>query len=57
MDNIDEFWSQRKTDRKKAAAHAVSFKALERSDINRQEDDMMNNVNLALDLVMGNDKG
>lgn len=43
--------SAKDMDKKKAAAHAVSFKVLEPSDIRRQQDDMMNDVNLILDLT------
>lgn len=43
--------SAKDMEKKKTAAHAVSFKVLEPSDIWRQQDDMMNDVNLILDLT------
>ncbi|KAM0262499.1 hypothetical protein ACHAQJ_001753 [Trichoderma viride] len=43
--------SAKDLDKKKTAAHSVSFKVLEPTDIRRQQDDMMNDVNLILDLT------
>ncbi|UKZ76335.1 hypothetical protein TrVFT333_004037 [Trichoderma virens FT-333] len=42
--------SAKDLDKKKVAAHAVSFKVFEPSDIRRQQDDMMNDVNMILDM-------
>ncbi|RFU78282.1 ring finger [Trichoderma arundinaceum] len=42
--------SAKDLDKKKAAAHAVSFKVFEPSDVRRQQDEMMSDVNMILDM-------
>ncbi|PTB61989.1 hypothetical protein BBK36DRAFT_1189917 [Trichoderma citrinoviride] len=42
--------SAKDMDKKKVAAHSVSFKVYEPSDIRRQQEDMMSDVNMILDM-------